>query len=129
MKFASLIHRASRVDASLQQAPNVVRMATRNGSEALGHETGQLVAGKKADVIVLDLQNQMFTPLMPENKAHLYSHLVFAANGSCVDTTIIDGRIVMEHRELTTIDERKVLHEANDAFRRVLDRMVVPTIS
>jgi 5-methylthioadenosine/S-adenosylhomocysteine deaminase len=71
----------------------------------------------------------MFTPLMPENKEHLFSHLVFAANGSCVDTTIIDGKIVMEHRVLTTVDEQKVLGEANDAFRRILDRMVVPPLA
>jgi 5-methylthioadenosine/S-adenosylhomocysteine deaminase len=43
-----------------------------------------------------------------------------------VDTTIIDGKIVMEDRRLTTVDEQKVLREANEAFRRVLDRMVVP---
>ena len=126
MKFASLIHRASRVDASLQQAPDVVRMATRNGADALGLETGQLTKGSKADVILVNLKSQMFTPLMPENSAHLFSHLVFAANGSCVDTTIIDGKIVMENRQLTTVDEQKVLREANDAFRRILDRMVVP---
>jgi 5-methylthioadenosine/S-adenosylhomocysteine deaminase len=126
MKFASLMHRASRVDASLQQAPDVVRMATRNGADALGHETGQLVPGRKADVILVNLKSQMFTPLMPENSDHLFSHLVFAANGSCVDTTIIDGKVVMEDRRLTTVDEQKVLREANDAFRRVLDRMVVP---
>ncbi|MGO9164335.1 MAG: amidohydrolase family protein [Streptosporangiaceae bacterium] len=126
MKFASLIHRASRVDASLQQAPDVVKMATRNGAAALGHQTGQLVPGRKADVILVDLGSQMFTPLMPRNADHLYSHLVFAANGSCVDTTIIDGQIVMEGRRLTTVDEQKVLREANEAFRRVLDRMVVP---
>ena len=125
MKFASLIHRASRVDASLQQAPDVVRMATRNGADALGHNTGRIEAGRKADVILVDTKNQMFTPLMPENADHLYSHLVFAANGSCVDTTIIDGKIVMENRQLTTVDEQKVLREANEAFRRVLDRMVV----
>ena len=126
MKFASLMHRASRVDASLQQAPDVVRMATRNGADALGHETGQLAAGRKADVILVNLKSQMFTPLMPGSSDHLFSHLVFAANGSCVDTTIIDGKIVMEDRRLTTVDEQKVLREANDAFRRVLDRMVVP---
>jgi 5-methylthioadenosine/S-adenosylhomocysteine deaminase len=126
MKFASLMHRASRVDASLQQAPDVVRMATRNGADALGHETGRLVPGRKADVILVNLKSQMFTPLMPGNADHLFSHLVFAANGSCVDTTIIDGKIVMEGRRLTTVDEQKVLREANDAFRRVLDRMVVP---
>ncbi len=125
MKFASLIHRASRVDASLQQAPDVVRMATRNGADALGLNTGRIEAGRKADVILLDTKSQMFTPLMPENADHLYSHLVFAANGSCVDTTIINGKIVMENRQLTTVDEQKVLREANEAFRRVLDRMVV----
>ena len=126
MKSASLIHRATRVDASLQQAPDVVKMATRNGSAALGHQTGQLTAGHKADVILADLHSQMFTPLMPDNADHLFSHLVFAANGSCVDTTIIDGNIVMEGRQLTTVDEPTVLHKANQAFRRVLDKMVVP---
>jgi 5-methylthioadenosine/S-adenosylhomocysteine deaminase len=128
MKFASLVHRATRVDASLQQAPDVLRMATRNGSAALGHETGQLTAGRKADVILIDLQSQMFTPLMAGNAEHLFSHLVFAANGSCVDTTIIDGKIVMEGRRLTTVDEPKVLEKANAAFVRVLDKMVVPPI-
>ena len=126
MKAASLMHRATRVDASLQQAPDVVKMATRNGSAALGHQTGQLTAGHKADVILIDLQSQMFTPLMPDNADHLFSHLVFAANGSCVDTTIIDGQIVMAARNLTTVDEPTVLQKANEAFRRVLDKMVVP---
>ncbi len=126
MKFASLMHRATRVNASLQQAPDVLAMATRNGAAALGHETGQLTPGRKADVILIDLQSQMFTPLMPGNAAHLFSHLVFAANGSCVDTTIIDGKIVMEGRKLTTVDEPKVLEKANEAFVRVLDKMVVP---
>jgi 5-methylthioadenosine/S-adenosylhomocysteine deaminase len=127
MKFASLIHRANRVDASLQQAPDVVRMATRNGSAALGHETGELSMGKKADVILVDMNNQMFTPLYPENKGHLYSHLVFAANGSAVHTTIIDGKVVYDDRRFTTIDERQVLQEANISFQGVLERMVVPT--
>jgi 5-methylthioadenosine/S-adenosylhomocysteine deaminase len=127
MKFASLIHRANRVDASLQQAPDVVRMATRNGSAALGHETGELSAGKKADVILVDLNNQMFTPLYPESKAHLYSHLVFAANGSAVHTTIIDGKVVYDDRRFTTIDQDQVLREANSSFQAVLERMVVPT--
>jgi 5-methylthioadenosine/S-adenosylhomocysteine deaminase len=127
MKWASLIHRANRVDASLQQAPDVLRMATRNGAKALGHDTGELAVGKKADVIIVDLKSQQFTPLMPENPAHLYSHLVFAANGSCVDTTIVNGQIVMRDRQFTTIDEQEVLAKANECFRQVVGRMVVPT--
>ena len=126
MKFASLIHRASRVDASLQQAPDVIRMATRNGAAALKHPTGQLVTGLKADVILIDLESVMFTPLVPDNKAHLYSHLVFAANGSCVNTTIVDGQVLMRDRVMQTIDEAQVLREANAAFLTTLDKMVVP---
>ncbi|TVZ03577.1 amidohydrolase [Trebonia kvetii] len=119
MKFASLVHRAARTDASLQQAPDVLAMATRNGAAALGHETGFLAAGRKADVILVDTGNVMFTPLADENPAQIYSHLVFAANGSAVDTTIIDGNIVMRGRQVTTVDERQVLAEANKALKRV----------
>ena len=128
MKFASLVHRAVRVDASLQQAPDVVRMATRNGAEGLGFDAGQLTPGKKADLIIVDTQNQMFTPLMPENADHIFSHLVFAANGSCVETVVIDGRIVYENREFTTIDEQDVLRRANQAFVEVVGRMEVPDL-
>jgi 5-methylthioadenosine/S-adenosylhomocysteine deaminase len=126
MKFASLMHRASRVDASLQQPRDVLRQATRNGSIALGHDTGQLVAGAKADVILVDLRSQMFTPLEEGNTDQLFSHLVFAANGTCVDTTIIDGKVVMAGRQLTTVDEAEVLREANAAFARTLARMERP---
>jgi 5-methylthioadenosine/S-adenosylhomocysteine deaminase len=123
MKFASLIHRAARVDASLQQAPDVLTMATRNGAAALGHETGYLAPGRKADVILVDTHNVMFTPLAPGNADQIYSHLVFAANGSAVDTTIVDGQVLMRGRELTTMDEATILREANAGFQRVLKRI------
>jgi 5-methylthioadenosine/S-adenosylhomocysteine deaminase len=114
------MHRAQRVDASLMQAPAVLRMATRNGSAALKHDTGQLTPGCKADVILVDTANPMFTPLMPGDTAHIYSHLVFSANGSAVDTTIVDGRILMRGRELTTVDEAAVLAQANLALQRIV---------
>ena len=123
MKFASLMHRAARVDASLQQAPDVLWMATRNGAAALGHETGQLTAGRKADVTLVDTRNVMFTPLAQGNAEQLYSHLVFAANGSAVDTTIVDGRVLMRGRKLLTLDEQEILRQANAAFQRVLARI------
>jgi len=121
MKFASLIHRAARVDASLQQAPDVLAMATRNGAAALGHQTGYLAPGRKADVILVDTRNVMFTPLAPGNADQVYSHLVFAANGSAVDTTIVDGQVLMRGRRVLTIDESLVLREANRALTRVTD--------
>ncbi len=123
MKFASLVHRASRVDPSLLQAPDIVRMATRNGSAALRHDTGEIAVGKKADLILVDTRNSMFTPLRQGDKAHLYSHLVFAANGSAVDTTIVDGKILMAGRQLLSMDEQQILTEANAAFERTLARI------
>lgn len=128
MKFASLMHRAVRVDASLQQAPDVVRMATKNGNRGLGIDAGELTPGKKADLILVDTRSQMFTPLMPGNKDHVFSHLVFAANGSCVETVIVDGQVVYEDRRFTTIDEDEVLREANRAFGEVVERMAVPDL-
>jgi len=119
MKFASLVHRAARVDASLQQAPDVLAMATRNGAAALGHSTGFLAAGRKADVILVDTRNVMFTPLAEGNADQVYSHLVFAANGSAVDTTIVDGKVLMRNRELLTMNEAEILREANRALTRV----------
>jgi 5-methylthioadenosine/S-adenosylhomocysteine deaminase len=128
MKFASLMHRAVRVDASLGQAPDVLRMATRNGARGLGFDAGELAPGKKADVVIVDTSSQMFTPLMPGSPEHVFSHLVFAANGSCVDTVVIDGQVVYEDRQFTTIDEEEVLRQANRAFREVIERMEAPDL-
>ena len=64
-------------------------------------------------MILVDTRNVMFTPLVPGNAEQLYSHLVFAANGSAVDTTIVDGQVLMRGRELLTMDEPEILRQAN----------------
>jgi 5-methylthioadenosine/S-adenosylhomocysteine deaminase len=66
---------------------------------------------------------------MPGSEEHVFSHLVFAANGSCVDTTIVDGQVVMEGRKILTVDEDEVIREANRAFREVEARMIVPELA
>ena len=126
MRWASLVHRAERRDASILQAPGILRMATRNGSLALGHETGELGVGRVADVILVDLENHHFTPWVPGNKTHLFSHLVYSAESAAVDTTIVDGTVVMEGREFQIFDEQEVLAKATESFLTVIDRMVVP---
>jgi 5-methylthioadenosine/S-adenosylhomocysteine deaminase len=125
MKFASLIHRAKWSDASLMPAEAVLRMATNSGARALGHDTGRLQAGSKADIILIDTDNAIFTPLIRDSPAHVQSHLVFAANGSVVDTSIIDGRVVMQSRRLAFVDEEQIIREANAAFHRIRDDLVV----
>jgi 5-methylthioadenosine/S-adenosylhomocysteine deaminase len=125
MKFASLMHRAGRQDASLMPADLVLRMATRHGARALGQGSGALAVGEKADVILVDTDSVAFTPMLRDTSVHLSSHLVFAANGSAVDTTIVDGRVLMRGRRLTTVDEHRIVREANAAFRRTVERMEV----
>jgi cytosine/adenosine deaminase-related metal-dependent hydrolase len=112
---------AEVIDASGMIVMPGLAMATRNGATALGHQTEQLTTGRKADVILVDTRNVMFTPLAEGNVHQIYSHLVFAANGSAVDTTIVDGQILMRSRTVLTMDESLVLREANRALTRVTD--------
>ena len=121
MKFASLMQRAVRMDANLLQAAQLLTMATRNGSAALGHDTGVLATGKKADLIVIDMDDPGFTPLVRGNRHQVYSHLAFAAHGRAVRTVVIDGELVMRDRELLRVDEPEILRRANEAFVRILD--------
>ena len=65
---------------------------------------GTLEAGKKADLIIIDLNQPHLTPLYNE-----YSQLVYAAGGADVDTVMINGRLVMKNRRLLTIDESEVI--------------------
>lgn len=123
LKWASLIHKATRIDASLMPPKDVLSMATKNSSQALKHNTGSLEAGKKADVILVDLQNEHFIPLVLGENTNIYSHLVFAANGSDVVTSIIDGEIVMEDRKLKKVNQTEVFEKANAAFHSVLKRI------
>lgn len=128
MKFTSLLQRAVRMDADLLRASDLLRMVTRNSSAALGHETGELAPGKKADVIVIDLDDPGFTPLVKGNRNQVYSHLAFAAQGRAVTTVVIDGELVMRDRELLKIDEPNVLREANAAFARILERAGIDAV-
>ncbi|MGZ4148538.1 MAG: amidohydrolase family protein [Actinomycetota bacterium] len=121
MKFASLMQRAVRMDADLLHAADLLRMATRNGSAALGHDAGMLAEGKKADLILVDLHDPAFTPLIRGNRNQLYSHLAFAATGRAVRTVLIDGVLVMQDRRIVTVDEEEVIAKANEAFVRVLE--------
>jgi 5-methylthioadenosine/S-adenosylhomocysteine deaminase len=128
MKITSYMQRATIEDASLGQPSQILRMGTSNGATALGIDAGMLEAGKKADVILLDLKkDMMFTPLLKEPKEErrrmLESHLVFGCNGSGVDTVIVDGRIVVEGRKVLGVDEEKVRQDMDILFRDLVYSM------
>lgn len=122
MKWAALIHRAYRVDASLLPAKQVLRMATVNGAKALGmeREIGSLEVGKKADLITVDLNALHLTPVVLGKYFNVLSHLVYATHGEDVCDVIIDGRVVMENRVIKTVDEAEVIERASKASESLL---------
>ena len=92
-------------------ANRTLQMATIDGARALGlgNEIGSLEAGKRADVIVVYLDQVHSSPQANE----VASTLVYSAVASDVLTTIIDGQVVMRDGELLTLDEDAVIEEAN----------------
>ena len=119
MKLASLAQKARLLDPLALTAETVLEMATINGAKALGleQELGSIELGKKADVVLVSLKKPHLTPSF-----NPVSHLVYAAEGSDVDTVIIDGKIVMENRIVKTFDEEDVLKEANRRSETLLRR-------
>ena len=106
MNCVAKVHKAIHLDPTMMNAETTLRAATIGGAEALGAEAeiGSLIVGKKADCIVLDLDQPHLIPLY-----NVPSHLVYAARGNDVLHSIIDGRIVMENRRLLTLDEPAIL--------------------
>jgi len=98
MKFASLIQKATRLDATALPAPQMLRMATIEGARALNldHDIGSLEAGKKADLLLLDLHGANLAPVALEAEGgSLLWNLVFAAGPANVDSVWVDGRQVL----------------------------------
>ena len=111
MSLAAKLHKVARLDHTVMNAQTVARMATIEGAKVLGMEkiTGSLEVGKKADIIIIGLNKPHLTPLYNE-----YSHLVYAASGADIDTVIINGKLVMENRQLLTIDENEVMQKVRE---------------
>ena len=114
MGLLALIHKGTHDTPQCLSADEVFDIATVNGARALGLPCGEIAVGKKADLVLLDLSAPSLTPL---NNA--VAALVYSANGSEVDTVIIDGKVVMRHRELLTIDEERVRSEVGRICRRL----------
>lgn len=119
MNTAAKIQKIRRMDPTVMAADLTLRAATMGGATVLGAEgyIGSLEPGKKADCIVLDLDQPHLTPMY-----HPVSHLVYAARGGDVLHSVINGRLVMRNRQLLTLDEAAILARAaeiGDRFRRI----------
>ena len=100
MKLATLLGKAWRKDPEAIPASDIFRTATEGGASAIGLKAGRIEEGYLADVCLVDLNIPAFTP-----NHNFISNLVYAANGSCIDTVICDGKILMQDKKVPGEDE------------------------
>ena len=108
MNSAAKLHKVFSMNPEAVDAKTALKMATIKGAEALGlnKSIGSLEVGKQGDIIVVDTRAPHMVPLY-----NPYSQLVYAARGSDVTTTIVNGRVLMENRRLTTLDVDKIMDD------------------
>lgn len=118
MYQAATVHKEARLQADLVRPEKALEMATIDGARALGWEAeiGSLEPGKKADLIVLETRRTNWVPI---HDFSIVANLVYAGEGADVETVLIDGRVVMENRGLTTINVEKVLSEGQKVAERI----------
>ena len=117
LKTASLLQKVSTLDPKVLSSDEAIEMATIKGAETLGlsDEIGSIEVGKKADIILIDTNAANMTP----DSSSLSSNVIYSANGSNVDTTICDGKILMENKKLTELDENEIYAKARQAIKEL----------
>jgi 5-methylthioadenosine/S-adenosylhomocysteine deaminase len=117
MASAARLQKVTKGDPKALTARDVLEMATIGGARVLGldKKIGTLERGKRADLVVVDLQQAKVQPVYAVESA-----IVYAASGSSVVTTIVDGRVLMLDRKLLTVDEAAALRKAKQYRDQVL---------
>ena len=115
LHLAAILHNGCRHDAALLPAGQVLDMATVNGAKLQGRDdTGVIEAGKRADIMAIDL-----------GAPHLVPHLdtaglaVYSAQAADVCMTMVDGRVLYENGEYLTLDRERILYDARAAAKRL----------
>ena len=115
IRLAALLAKVATLDPLAVPANQALQMATEFGAKALGlKHVGKLEVGCKADIVLWDMRGVDWQPNY--NPASL---LVYSANSSAADTVIIDGKILMQNRELKTLDEEKIIAEFTACTNRL----------
>lgn len=119
MRLAALIQKPRLGPKSLT-AEKVFEMATLQGARALGmeHQIGSIETGKKADIIIMNLENIHSLP-----EENIYSRIIYSARSHDVKTVIVDGKVLMKDRELKTIDEQATLRSIRPQIKKLLARL------
>jgi 5-methylthioadenosine/S-adenosylhomocysteine deaminase len=120
MASAARLQKISRSDPKAMSARDVLTLATIGGARVLGlaDKIGTLERGKRADIVIIDLQQPKSQPVYSVESA-----IVYAASGDSVVTTMVDGRILMRRGELLTVDEKAAIAKAKEYRRSILESL------
>ena len=115
-RMAALVQKEERRDPAALPSMQALKMATQNGARAMGFiDSGVLQAGAVADIVLFDFDRPHLRP-----RHDLAANVVYSAQPGDIDYVIADGRVLLRQGELTTLDEEKILREAEQrAFRLV----------
>ena len=112
LKTAAMVQKAWREDPAAMPLDDLLSMATVNGAEALGLNTGRIEEGREADILIVDTDNSFFLSPAP-----FLADFIYSAHSDCIDSVICQGKFVMRSREIP--DEKKVLHEASRVLSKI----------
>lgn len=121
MRLAAIIQKPIHGPTAMN-ARTVFRMATIGGAKAVGmeKEIGSIEPGKKADLAILNLND---FHVYPSYDIDPISRIVYSATRADVESTIVNGKVLMENRQLKTIDKKIILQESNRAIKRLLSKL------
>ena len=114
--YVAKIHKLNSKDRSALPPKKAVEMATIGGARAIHRENdlGSLENGKLADVVIVETKSVNMNPIYDS-----YSALVYSANASNVDTVIVNGKVIVEDKEIKTVDYKKVIKDITEFKKKV----------
>ncbi|SHI68486.1 5-methylthioadenosine/S-adenosylhomocysteine deaminase [Anaerovibrio lipolyticus DSM 3074] len=118
VRLAAMLHKVNELDPLAVPAKVALQLGTENGAKALLlDKVGKLAPGYKADIVLYDMNRADWCP-----RHDLVSLLVYSASSSSVDAVICDGKVIMEKGEVLTLDEERILHEAQETAMDLVNR-------
>jgi len=125
MDTAAKLHKVFAKDPKVVSAQEAFEMATIRGARALHleKEIGSIERGKRADIVIVDLDDLNQTPFY-----NIYSDLVYSAKAGDVRTVIIEGRVVMRDRRLLTLNEVAIKTDARKYRERIVQSVGIKTL-